>query len=730
MSKDGNSKDGKSKDSKSKDSKSKDGKSKDGKSKDGKSKDGKSKDVKSKDSKSKDGKSKDGKSKDDKSKDGKSKDSKSKERKIKVVKTSLLSITDNPLVIKTINEVCKRCTIITNDILNFLKSYFINQYEENKKIPKINIDLLASILNIVTYGPSNGRQIRKNNKLNKKLNQFYLDFYSKLGHIKDNRQNLSHIFKYVFNGIITNFENNVKLHFDKYLVKYMKYYLRSHNIHYPNKKIKRLIPKLLYNKESFITPSCIGDVLYNMTNLILPRRKTSLATDLEKNPQKYLRVMMKITRTIKDFNDGLPKDSWKICLLNVFPINSSYIPSYIPIDTTIILDILYGNGKGKYYSIPMKQKRDELWTLFFSKLMNNKSLLGSKKTKFVFGDLIYTDGISVSVTMVTHNLYGKKIKRTNKKKKGFKYIDELEPSELEYLKEKVVVGVDPGKRHLVFLTNDDKTLKYSSMQRRHECGFKLKEKKTLEKKTEQITKLETILSKYNSKSCKKKEFALFIKHRERFKNELYRFYSDIFFRKMKWKSYIKNQISEQKLVDNIKNTFGDDIILAYGDWSNDKQMKNYIPTKGVGLKRRLAKEFTIYDVHEYNTSKRCCICGSEMEKFMRRKNPRPYKNDEILVNGLLRCKNEFCGKYFDRDLNGSLNIRKIAIEAINGNERPAYLQRTNQLSAPFDDRASHIAANKTNKVRNRKSNSKSRTSSKVKQNIDYEKIVQKIKKLL
>ena len=37
------------------------------------------------------------------------------------------------------------------------------------------------------------------------------------------------------------------------------------------------------------------------------------------------------------------------------------------------------------------------------------------------------------------------------------------------------------------------------------------------------------------------------------------------------------------------------------------KMKNYIPTKGIGLKRSLAKEFDVYNVNEYNTSKKCSV---------------------------------------------------------------------------------------------------------------------------
>ena len=53
------------------------------------------------------------------------------------------------------------------------------------------------------------------------------------------------------------------------------------------------------------------------------------------------------------------------------------------------------------------------------------------------------------------------------------------------------------------------------------------------------------------------------------------------------------------------------------------------------------------------------------------------KQHEILeivsVHGLLKCKT--CERLWNRDLNGSLNIREIAVSIIHGNGRPLYLQR-------------------------------------------------------
>ena len=61
---------------------------------------------------------------------------------------------------------------------------------------------------------------------------------------------------------------------------------------------------------------------------------------------------------------------------------------------------------------------------------------------------------------------------------------------------------------------------------------------------------------------------------------------------------------------------------------------------------------------------------------MVRENPKPFRSGNILVHGLICCKNG-CG-YWNRDVNGATNIYKIAYNAINKKERPIYLSRSNR----------------------------------------------------
>jgi transposase len=107
-------------------------------------------------------------------------------------------------------------------------------------------------------------------------------------------------------------------------------------------------------------------------------------------------------------------------------------------------------------------------------------------------------------------------------------------------------------------------------------------------------------------------------------------------------------------------------------------MANYYPTPGIGFKRMLSKSFKIITVAEFKTSKLCCSCENETENPISRKNPKPYKDDIKTVHSLLRCKNVNCNKYYDRDVNGSKNILKLAFHHIKFGERKNTFVRQNE----------------------------------------------------
>jgi len=157
------------------------------------------------------------------------------------------------------------------------------------------------------------------------------------------------------------------------------------------------------------------------------------------------------------------------------------------------------------------------------------------------------------------------------------------------------------------------------------------------------------------------------------------------FRKLKWSSYINTRKSEQKMINNFRETFGapEEVVVGFGDWEQRKNMKFHEPTKGKGMRTLLRKAgYQVFLVDEHKTSCRCHNCQSDdgvNSTFRKCQNPRPWRKDTITTrHGLLKCKT--CSGLWNRDLNSSLNIRLITENAIEGLGRPEFLMR-NTLNA-------------------------------------------------
>ena len=141
-------------------------------------------------------------------------------------------------------------------------------------------------------------------------------------------------------------------------------------------------------------------------------------------------------------------------------------------------------------------------------------------------------------------------------------------------------------------------------------------------------------------------------------------------------------MTESKMVKTFKEKYGSETVICVGDWSKHNHPKFHEPVKGIGLRRIFRKAgYQVFLVDEYRTSVRCSYCGENngiCETFKKVKNPRFWRRvmqPEVVCHGLLKCTT--CMRLWNRDVNASSNIWKIAASAIAGNDRPNYLKRNN-----------------------------------------------------
>jgi transposase len=326
----------------------------------------------------------------------------------------------------------------------------------------------------------------------------------------------------------------------------------------------------------------------------------------------------------------------------------------------------------------LKKYEDKIWKFFF-----RTERQCFNKPNYNFHHMIETDGISCSIIMIRNDLIGKRIP-TNKIGNTEEYIDELK--DYTNLTNKNIVAYDPGMGDIIFcVDNDNKDaneFRYTQDSRRKECKIKKYAKLILGFKKEKIEgktiiEYETEISTFNKKTLDIKEFKKYIQKKCEINYKLFKFYENYIFRKLKLNGYINRKKNEQKMISNFAKIFGkpSDVVICAGDWEQKQHMKYKEPTKGRSIRKLFRQNgYKLYLVDEFRTSCKCSKCeGGKCEKFMVRENPKPYKNNNILVHGLTSCKS--CFNVWNRDVNGATNIYKIAKNAIKKEERPKYLSR-------------------------------------------------------
>ena len=135
---------------------------------------------------------------------------------------------------------------------------------------------------------------------------------------------------------------------------------------------------------------------------------------------------------------------------------------------------------------------------------------------------------------------------------------------------------------------------------------------------------------------------------------MYKYYGALMFRILRWERYKRQEKFHHNIIKQIKLKFDKDndkdLVLAYGAWNRNTQMRGLIPSPTCGFRRLLAKKFTVVDTPEPNTTKTCSLClQGEMKPCLQKPHPNPKKHQEPVklldVRGLRHCNNEKCGVF-------------------------------------------------------------------------------------
>ena len=298
-----------------------------------------------------------------------------------------------------------------------------------------------------------------------------------------------------------------------------------------------------------------------------------------------------------------------------------------------------------------------------------------------------------------------KIKDLKKKKYvEFPYLDEISAEELNTVEKSLKVYNDPGKRDLLYMMDDNgNILRYSNSQRMHDTK-RLKYQKLISnyRNKNNISKKERKMTDYNSKSCYLTKFQKYIKMKNSLNSQLLTQYEANIFRQYKWYSYINKQRAESKMIEKIKETFGKNCKIIYGDWEINRQMRNFISTPNIGIKRKIAEHFFVYNFDEFRTS---CL-NHKTEKrcenlHLLDKNGISRKLHSVLT---YQMENNRYG-CINRDLNSVKNMKKISDYWFQYKKRPLRYRRdfdleTNTLKGSNPLKGKRIkASNRTKPIK-------------------------------
>jgi hypothetical protein len=628
----------------------------------------------------------------------------------KGIKISLKSVLKHPDInLPKITNAVIKCNKIVIQTLMFMKLFLLDYYDKHKQLPTINDEFINSCMKILCNEKASGRPPKKEIKeLKEKLTAFYkTDFEPLIQNENLDYTHMNTILDYLTIDILTMYENNIKFHYVEYVERYV-------NVVWKKKFIINNIRKLNITqneKEQRVNQLCsqlrkIKTDLLNIENTnykshtmyhqwinqqkqkITPNKitykKNNIVYDLMCSPFDYFGCMIFMMKQVE-------KEEQTI--YNVFPIRNEIIPKHIRLDTTTLVHLLMtkkqGNKSDYLTKGNLKRKENKIWEFFFR--TERKCF---HKNQYEFHHMIETDGVSCSLLLLRKDLIGKKLPMMKKGLSTETYIDEL--SDYSQLQNKKIVGIDPGKCDLIYcVDNDNKEasiFRYSQDQRRKETKKKKYFKIQLELKQEKINgktiiDWETELSKLNRKSLNIQKFKEYIQKKSEINSMLFTFYEKYIFRKLRLQSYRNVKKSEQKMMNQFKKIFGDEkeVVICFGDYEQKQHMKYKEATKGKGMRTLFRKAgFQTYLVDEFRTSCMCSKCEIGIcKKTLVRENPKPYRSGNVLIHGLIRCKNG-CG-YWNRDVNGATNIYRIAYNAINNKVRPHYLSRSKNSSGSLDE---------------------------------------------
>jgi len=546
----------------------------------------------------------------------------------------------------------------------FIRLYILYCFTNNNLLSELNDTFISYCIKTLGTRDNRGKKC-KDAELLDTLEKFYKTEYQPLlNHEKPNLKNTTFLLPYLATQIHTSLSNNIQEHFIQHFLRFIN---KTTNDITEDKQLlfqfKKNMMELTDTNELFS--------LWKETHLqnIIPENvKKSVYYDVKVRPFEYLKGMLYM-------NGILEKQESKF--FQPLPLRNNIIPKHIILDTACIINLFCpekdkeGNKikKGELLS-NVKDNQNEVWNNLLN--LNHRIF---KNKHYQFHNQIQTDGISCCLLFIRKDLKDKKwgAKVPVLEEQNFYNIEDLSKEQLDTLKDRTIIGCDPRKRCLVYMMdNKGNKLQYTAPQRKRESKAKCNQRILLyERKKNGIIEKETQLSFQNSKSVNYEKFKMYLVEKNKLNKETTEFYKRDTWRKMKFRQYSYGKKSIDTFLNKIKETFGENILIGYGNWSRDTQMKFFMPTMNKGLRKLIHKKYDTITINECNTSKKCCDCYKDLEYYKDKEGKKVFRL--LVCSNCVSCENKKI-VFRTRDANSSINILKLTKCWIEKQTRPTEFQ--------------------------------------------------------
>jgi len=577
------------------------------------------------------------------------------------IKTTLKSVLHNHTAVQ---PVITNLVFEMNDLMihsyQFIRLYVLKCYNDNQPLPEINEKFILYCIKTLGEKMNSGRKENDTSMLDT-LQEFYDNEYQHLlNHEKTPLKNKSNMLPYLATQLHTSLSNNTQEHFIQHFLRFIN--KTTKDITEDKSVLFKFKKQLLECNEE--TDTIFDEWKHTHLPNILPENiKKSVHYDVKVKPFDYLKGMLYM-------NAVLEKEDHK--LFQPLPLRNNIIPKHIILDTACIVNLFSLEGKTKTELFKaIKENQYDVWNNLLN--LQHKTF---KSKHYQFHYQLQTDGISCSLLFIRKDLKDKKwgSRVPTLQEQDFHNIEDLSIEQLDTLKDRNIVGCDPGKHSLVYMMDKQgNKLQYTASQRKIESYGKRNERILLqEKKRNNIIEKETHLSSKNSKSVDYEKFKVFLVEKDKLNKETTEFYKRDVWRKMKFRQYSYGKKSIDTFLNKIKETFGENILIGYGNWSRSTQMKHIMPTMNKGLRKLIHKKYDTLTINEYYTSQKCCECYNDLKHCKDKKGKEIYR--------LFECSN--CVSYENkntafrtRDKNSAISIMKLTRDWIETQTRPSEFQR-------------------------------------------------------